>query len=151
MSKLQVALHKTLKLTNVLICKLPSGTLDTGIPVMVQRMENYIKSKGYSPLGPLIQKAEVINGEDIQISFLRQASGYIKNCDKTYEMESVLRVRNCFYTRYIGTKEHLDIAYDKLRVVAFEEDYSLTGDSYTIFLNEENGNITVDVFMPYAE
>ena len=53
----------------------------------------------------------------------------------------------------ITDKEYEEIAkfaYDKINLEAFENDIELTGESYTVFVdqNEEEGTIVADVFMP---
>ncbi len=65
-------------------------------------------------------------------------------------MESILRVTDCMYCRYIGLEEKLKIAYDKIGVEAFEKDIELSEESYTVFVNsnEEEGTITADIFIP---
>ena len=70
--------------------------------------------------------------------------------EKMYSMESVLRVTDCMYCRYMGPEEQLKIAYDKINVEAFENDIELEGESYTVFVdeNEEEGTIVADVFVP---
>ena len=149
MPQLQVS-NKTLKLTNVLIAKMTAEDMQD--MAFAEKMENYIKSKGYQPIGPLVQYAGVEQGEsgepDFAIRMLRQANGYINHAEPPYTMESVLRVPNCLYLRFIGPQDKLNIAYSKLTVYAYEEDIPLTGSSYTVFVNQlENEDIVADVFM----
>lgn len=114
-------------------------------------MENYIKSKGATPIGPLIQKTEYsVNEEgqlDIKVYLMRQANTFIHNVEAPYNMESVLRVRNCMYARYTGPEEKLKLAYDKINVTAFEEDIELSNTSYTIFVDKQDDNIVADIFV----
>lgn len=51
------------------------------------------------------------------------------------------------------TQEKIKFAYDKLFLLAFEEEIPLSGTSYTIFVgqDEENDRITADVFMERAD
>ena len=78
-------------------------------------MDNYIKSKGVTPIGPLIQKTEYsVNDEgqiDIKVYLMRQANNFIYNVEAPYTMESVLRVRNCMYVRYTGPEEKLFLSF----------------------------------------
>jgi hypothetical protein len=46
---------------------------------------------------------------------------------------------------------NLQFAYQKLNLVAFEENIKLKGDSYTIFVDRKDGIITADVFMERAD
>ena len=115
------------------------------------QMDNYIKSKGATPIGPLIQKTEYsVNEEgqlDIKVCFMRQANNFIHNVEAPYTMESVLRVRNCMYARYTGPEEKLKLAYDKINVTAFEEDIELSNSNYTIFVDKQDDNIVADIFV----
>ena len=67
-------------------------------------------------------------------------------------MESVLRVPDCMYVRYMEAEDKLKFAYDKIHLTAFEENIPLRGDSYTIFVdrNDEEDTIVADIFMPKA-
>ncbi len=57
MKKIELSYNKTLKLANVLICELELTESNSFEHTVIQ-MENYIKSKGYMPIGPLIQKSQ---------------------------------------------------------------------------------------------
>lgn len=156
MSKLQYSHQKKLKLVNVFICKvdLENGNIDVGL--IVEKMQSYIQVKGATQIGPLIQYTRTfINKKEeleMEIKLLLQCSNYIHTVEKPYNMESILRVSNSMYCRYNGPEEKLKFAYDKINLEAFENDIELTGESYTVFVdqNEEEGTIVADVFMPKA-
>ena len=153
MPKLEVAQQKTLKLTNVLIRDVPLESLNE-IPLVVEQMENFIKTKGFQPIGPLVQYNAVIGeGENtsIVLRLMRQSDGYITCMDKQYTMEAVLRVPNCLYVRYKGVNEKLQFAYNKLRLTAFEEEIALKGVIYTLFVREDYDTVIADVFMPQVD
>ena len=57
MNKIEISNNKTLKLTNVLTCNVDIEG-EENILTVVSKMDNYIKSKGALPIGPLIQKNE---------------------------------------------------------------------------------------------
>ena len=148
MSKLQYNPNKVLKLQNVLICKMNLEEEDVDFNLIVDKMQSYIKVKGAIQIGPLIQQTRTF-----EINFLLQCNNYIHNVEKPYRMESVLRIPNCMYCRYVGPEDKLKFAYDKINLEAFENDIELTGESYTVFVdqNEEEGTIVADVFMPKKE
>lgn len=149
MNKINVHLNKVLKLSNVF------GSIinlkDDNLNYEVLKTDNYIKSKGVTPIGPLIQKTEYnVNNEgkiDIKISLMRQANNFIHNVEAPYTMESVLRVKNCMYAHYTGPEEKLKLAYDKINVTAFEEGIELGNTSYTVFVDKQDDNIVADVFV----
>ena len=157
MSKLQYNLNKVLKLQNVLIGKMSLEEEDVDFNLIVDKMQSYIKVKGAIQIGPLIQQTRTFVNDaeemDVEINFLLQCNNYIYNVEKPYRMESVLRVPNCMYCRYIDPEDKLKFAYDKINLEAFENDIELTGESYTVFVdqNEEEGTIVADVFMPKKE
>lgn len=55
------------------------------------------------------------------------------------------------YARYIGEESKLKFAYDKINLIAFEEDIPLKGDSYTVFVAKNDDGIIADVFMERAD
>lgn len=151
--KIQINNNKTLKLTNVLIKEVDLKD-SVGIDKEVLQMENYLKNKGAQPVGPLIQYTDVEgSGEDIKliVKFMRQSNTFIHNVEEQYKMESTIRVKNCMYARYTGEESKLKFAYDKINVIAFEEDIPLKGDSYTIFVSSNDDDIIADVFMERAD
>jgi len=154
MPQLTMSYKKTLKLTNVIVTEL---VYDAGskTELIIEQMENFIKSKGVQPIGPHIQYTDQNKGSnsDIDITFMlmRQATGYINHIEKPYEIKSIIKIPNCLYIRYCGSSEKMKFAYDKLILTAYEEDIPLKGNSYTIFLDEANDVITVDIFMERAD
>ena len=121
---------------------------------MIEQMQQYIKIKGATQIGPLIQCSRVYMNEnnelDMEIILMLQCNNYIHNVEPPYSMESVIRVPNCMYCRYIGPEDKLKFAYDKIHLEAFENDIELEDCSYTIFVdrNEEEETIVADVFIP---
>lgn len=156
MTRLQEGNNKILKLANTLIYEVQTEEIED-LNTNMEQMENYIRAKGAMPLGPLIQYTNMTLDDQgqpqLQIKMIRQCNNYLHTVEPPYQMESVLRVKNCMYVRYIGPEEKLKFAYDKINLTAFEEDIPLKGDSYTIFVdrNEEEDTIVADVFMPKAE
>ncbi|MBQ8904962.1 MAG: hypothetical protein IJY85_01170 [Ruminococcus sp.] len=148
---IHLGMNKSFKLSNVLIRSLDISEKDLNFEAEVLKMENYMKSKGAIPIGPLIQKTSYsINEEgqlNIGVELLRQANTFIHNVEAPYKMEALLRVRNCLYARYIGPEDCLKFAYDKINIAAFEENIELNNDSYTIFVDQHDDSIVADVFV----
>lgn len=157
MSKIQYNASKTLKLQNVLISSLDLLDEELQFDVFVDKMQSYIKVKAAVQIGPLVQYTKPFVNEkeemDMEINIMLQCNNYIHSVEKPYSMESVIRVPGCMYCRYVGPEEKLSFAYDKINLEAFENDIELTGESYTVFVdqNEEEGTIVADVFMPRKE
>lgn len=76
-----------------------------------------------------------------------QSNNYLHHVESPYRMISAIKVKDCIYTRFSGNESKMHIAYDKISVTAFEEDIELKGSTYSIFVNREEDNIIVDVFM----
>lgn len=150
MNKIELSYNKTLKLTNVLSVEIELD-VNANIDREITLMENYIKSKGAMPIGPMIQKTKYHindNGEPIvTIYLMRQSNNFIHNVDLPYKMDSIVRIRNCVYVRYNGPEEKIKFAYDKINVTAFEEDIELSNENYTIFVDQQDDNIVADVFV----
>ncbi|MDY4078575.1 MAG: hypothetical protein SOY42_07315 [Clostridium sp.] len=149
-NKILISKNKILKLTNVIKKKIEVDEF-ASIDKEVSLMDNYIKSKGAIPVGPLIQHTDIIETQDgkieMSIILMRQSNNFINNIDDSYRMKSMVRVKNCFYTRFIGKEEDIHFAYDKMNVMAYEENIKLKGDNYTIFVDKQDENIVVDIFM----
>ena len=154
MNRIELNHNKTLKLTNAVIYDLGEDDFDK-LNLIVEKMENHIKTMGYIPVGPLIQYSGTRineNGElDIIVKLIRQSSGFINHVEEPYKCESVMRIKNCMYVRYTGPENMLKFAYDKINLTAFEEDIKLKGDSYTVFVNQVDDDIIADVFMERAD
>ena len=154
MNKLQFKESRILKLVNVFIYKTQIDKEDFDFNVLIEQMKSYIKIKGAAQIGPLIQYTRTFlndnNELDMEIIFMLQCNNYIHNVELPYSMESVIRVPNCMYCRYIGPEDKLKFAYDKIHLEAFENDIELEDCSYTIFVdrNEEDETIVADVFIP---
>jgi len=156
MSEILTNQSKIIKLTNVLKYKCILKKEDFDFNIAIEQMQAYIRVKGVMQIGPLIQYTKTFFNEsnelDIEMILMLQCNNFIHSVEEPYSMESVIRVKECMYCRYIGPEEKLKFAYDKLNLEAFENDIQLKGDSYTIFVdrNEEENTIIADVFMPRA-
>lgn len=154
MAKLSVAYNKTLKLSNVVVTEVPFENFQE-IGISIEQLENYIKSKGCRPIGPHIQymRMQAAAGDisEITIKILRQVNGHIGYTEKPYTFIPEVKIKNCLYIRYDGPEENSKFAYDKINLVAFEEDIPLKGESYTIFLEGADGNVITDIFMERAD
>ncbi|MFZ7122025.1 MAG: hypothetical protein ACOWWH_13880 [Eubacteriaceae bacterium] len=82
---------------------------------------------------------------------MRQTDTFIKNVEPPYKMKSVIKLSKCIYCRYIGEESKLKFGYDKIGVTAFEENIELTGNYYTIFVDQQDDIITADIFMERAD
>lgn len=154
MAKIPVFLNKTLKLTNACIREILDDDLEDIDKVMVQ-MENYIRAKGARPVGPLVQYMNTViddSGElDIQIKFIQQVNMRIPNLEAPYTMKGSLKSKPCLFARFNGEQHHLKYAYDKLNLLAYEENIPLSGITYTVFTSHNNDEFSADVFMEKAE
>lgn len=148
MNPIQVSESKTLKLTNVLSRRIMPEELQN-IGTIVMQMDNFIKSQNALPIGPLVQHIEVTLGPkpEAQIYLMRQANQLITKIDPQYHMDAVLRVKDCLYAHYTGPMAKSELAAQKLNILAFENDIKLKNSSYTIFVNQDDDDAAVDVFM----
>lgn len=142
---------KTLKLLNPLICKLEIDAIGS-LGMALQRMENYVLTKGKKTLGPIIQHSCMttdINGTvNAHLELIRQLDGYIVHTDAPYKMYSEIKVSNCLYIRFEGKESDLKFAYNKIGVVAYEEGIKVSDEHYTVLLKSEDDNIIADIFAP---
>lgn len=150
MSAIPVSENKTLKLTNVLSRRIQSDDMQN-LPLIVTQMQNYIKSQGAMPIGPLVQYTALekdADGNQIPvICLMNQANQFIAKLDPQYHMDAVLRVKNCLYGHFAGPSEKMSLVYDKMRVTAYEQDIKLSGANYTIYVKQDGDEVVTDVFM----
>ena len=148
MNEIKVAENKTLKLTNVLSRTLQPEEL-ANLPVILTQMQNFMKSNGAQPIGPLVQAITEGIGPDHMpvMSMMQQATQMIPKMEPGYHMDAVLRVKNCLYAHYTGPLGQSQLASSKLQILAFENDIKMTGNSYTIYVNQDDDDAVVDVFM----
>lgn len=150
MPRLEVIENKILKLSNLVVKEISIEEANS-IDKIVIIMDNYIRSKGANPIGPLIQftKAEYDeNGKvNIKMKLARQANNAIDSIEKPYKFMKAFKTNKCLFVRFIGDEQNIHYAYDKLNVYAFEEDIKLKGTNYTVFAKEEDERMTVDIFM----
>ena len=148
MKEILVAESKTLKLTNVLSRRIMPEEF-ANINLIVTQMENFVRSHDAQPIGPLVQHIVVTKGPkpEPQMYLLRQANQMITRLDPQYHMDAVLRVKDCLYAHYVGPMARNDLASQKLNIYAFEHDIKLANSVYTIFVNQDDDEGTVDVFM----
>lgn len=154
MNKLQVSHQKTLKLTNVLSCKLNVSDESLNFEAEIQKMQTYIKTKGGIQVGPLIQYTRTELNEtgevDMELVMMLQCNHFIHKTEEPYSMEAVLRVPDCMYCRFVGNEDKIHFGYDKINLEAFENDIVLKDCSYTIFVdrNDEDEIVVADIFVP---
>ena len=146
MREIQIADHKTLKLTNVLSREIQPEEF-ANLQVVLTQMVNFIKSNNAQPIGPIIQSFAVGEDRQMHLYLLQQATQLISQMEPGYHMDGVLRVKNCLYAHYTGPMSDSQLASYKLQVHAFENDQKLTGTSYTIYVNQDSDDAVIDVFM----
>ena len=148
MNEIKVAENKTLKLTNVLSRRVQPEEVGNMMLVLTQ-MHNFIKSHNAMPVGPLVQAIKVGTGPDHapELYMLQQATQLIPQMEPGYTMDAVLRVKGCLYAHYTGPLSHSQLASAKLQILAFENDLKLSGNTYTIYVNQDDDDAVVDVFM----
>lgn len=90
MNKIEFNEKKTLKLLNVLLCKMDLQSEETSIDVQLEQMQTYIKTKGAVQIGPLIQHISPEMSEqgeiDVHITFLLQCNHDIHNVEQGLSM-----------------------------------------------------------------
>lgn len=148
--KIAIRENKVLKLNNVLIREVSENEL-IDIEKISYMIDSYIKSKGNSTIGPMINYSGLEVNDDGQakmnIKIMVQLKNPIHNVEPPYELKTQIRIPNCLFARFIEKEENLQFVYQKIGVHAFENDIKLKGDSYTVLVKQEEKNIVADVFM----
>ena len=152
--KIVVKENKILKLNNVLIREVSQNEL-IDINKITYMMDSYVKSKGNSTVGPMINYTATLGDENGQvkviIKLMVQLKTPIHNIEKPYELKNQIKVTNCLFARFTEKEENLQYAYSKLSLYAFESGIKLKGDSYTVLVDKNEERIVADVFMELKE
>lgn len=148
MREIQTAENKTLKLTNVLSRRVQPEELNN-MQIVLTQMQNFMKSNGAQPVGPIVQCIKVPAGPKQQPEFymMQQVTQLIPRMEPGYSMDAVLRVRNCLYAHYVGPMSQSGLAVQKLNILAFEHEIEMSGSVYTVFVNNDDDEAIVDTFM----
>ena len=146
MREIQTAENKTLKLTNVVSRRIQPEEFNN-MQIVLTQMHNFIKSNNAQPIGPIVQAMVVGEDRQMHLYMMQQATQLIPRMEAGYSMDAVLRVRNCLYAHYVGPMSQSGLASQKLNIMAFEHELELTGTVYTIFVNQDDDDAVVDVFM----
>ncbi|ENK1244796.1 hypothetical protein FDF31_04215 [Clostridium sporogenes] len=146
--------NKTLKLNNVLSRELSEKEF-MDINRITYMMDSYIKSKGNSIMGPMINYSSLVNDENGNPKLIGKIIFQLKNpinkIERPYKYEKEIRITNCLFVRFNEKEENLQFAYSKLQLHAFENDIDLLGSSYTVFVDQKEDIIVADVFMKIKE
>ena len=152
MNEIKVAENKTLKLTNVVARRVAPEELGNMMVALTQ-LHNFIKSHDAQPIGPLVQAVRISAGPEHvpELYLIQQATQLITQSEPGFTVDAVLRVKGCLYAHYTGPMAYSQLASSKLQIHAFENDIKLSGDTYTIFVSQDDDEAVVDVFMETKE
>ena len=154
MKEIEIQLGKKLRLHHVFMKELNEKEVST-LPKSIEMFDSYIKSMGLKTKGPLITKSQNIVEDEIiktKVTLLIQLENIPHNkLEKEYKYEDEVLIGKSLYARYIGDKEHTIIAQYKIQVVAYENELKLKGDIYNVFVSNDKGILTIDVFAPIYE
>ncbi|MCL1905363.1 MAG: hypothetical protein FWG19_04495 [Methanomassiliicoccaceae archaeon] len=152
--EIEIVTGKTLKLKNVLSKEIGSQDGNETQKVM-QMFSSYVKSKRLTPYGPMIIRSKVVfeNGTLMQKSrMMIQLRETPDKVESPYYFDELIRVENCVMARYKGDVVSVQMAYGKINVYAFENDIRLRGETYTVFVEQnDDGTIMADVFAEAEE
>ena len=146
MREIQTAENKTLKLTNVVSRRIQPEEFNN-MQIVLTQMHNFIKSNNAQPIGPIVQAMVVGEDRQMHLYMMQQATQFIGQMEQDYHMDAVLRVKNCLYAHYTGPMSYSNLASQKLDIYAFEHEIETTGDSYSVYVNQDDDNGVLDVFM----
>ena len=119
------------------------------LQIVLTQMQNFMKSNNAQPIGPMIQCVKIPGGPNPQpeVYMMQQTTQLIPRMEPGYTQDAVLRVRGCLYAHYTGPMSQSGLASQKLNIFAFENELELNGNVYTIFVNQDDDDAVVDVFM----
>ena len=118
MNEIKVAENKTLKLTNVVARRIAPEELGNMMVALTQ-LQNFIKSHNAQPIGPLVQALKIGPAPEHapELYLMQQATQLITQTEPGYEVDAVLRVKNCLYAHYTGPMAYSQLASSKLQII----------------------------------
>jgi len=147
--EIEIVTGKTLKLKNVLSKEIGSSE-SAEMQKAMHMFNSYMKSKKLTPYGPLIIYGKIAFENGTLVQRNRMMIQIRENPDRTespYSFDELIRVENCIMARYRGDAASVQMAYGKINVHAFENDIQLKGETYTVFVEQnDDGRILADVF-----
>ena len=151
--KLELRDNKTLKINNPIIREVPLEELKD-IDKYVSMMKNYVEIKGFKIIGPLIQYSSGIKGVDsnnnpiIENKLILQLHQSGIKVEEPYITKDTLKIENCIFCRFNDIQDNLQYAISKISLYAYENDITLTGESYIVLIENKDNILLADVFMP---
>ncbi len=146
MNEIKCYINKVLRLEKVLSVKIDIEKEESGCDIQVERMINYLNLKGAKQVGPLIQYLKS-KADNVEMYYMIQSNKYFEDVDVPYSSEEILKISNCIFAHYKGPGDKMNCVYEKIHVVAFENDLVLSGECYTVYIDLSD-DVVVDVFMP---
>lgn len=142
---------KTLKLNNVLSTHITMDELiNRTVDKRVKLFNSYILNNNGKLKGPLVSRNKILKNNMQKVSFFQQVQTPL-DAHPPYEFDEQIIVENCLFTRFEGKAYDADFAYHKIQVYAYEKGINLFGESYSVFLEEEqnkDNNVIIDIFFP---
>ena len=118
MNEIKVAENKTLKLTNVVARRIAPEELGNMMVALTQ-LQNFIKSHNAQPIGSVVQALKIGPAPEHapELYLMQQATQLITQTEPGYEVDAVLRVKNCLYAHYTGPMAYSQLASSKLQII----------------------------------
>ena len=147
MTDIEIVENKNVTFRNVLSRVLES-TNEESIQKSARMFESYLKREKLQPYGPLIIRTtnKLIGRENVQSSeMLAQLREPPSEVENPYSFEPIVRIENCLMARYIGPQDHMQMAYAKMQVYAFEKQLDLGPVTYSV-LTPDGEEFMADIF-----
>lgn len=144
---------KTLKLINVISRPVPTKEIFKQDKQVIM-LQNWLRTKSYDAMGPLIIYSSGIKGRDkennpiVESRIMAQLKQDKVQLELPYRFDKEIRIENCLLVRFDDEGDKLHFATMKLQVFAYEYDIELTGEMYMILIKQEGRKLLADVFMP---
>lgn len=148
---LEVQENKKLVLKNVVIKQLRDIEAQS-LDFEVQKFINQLKVAQAQMFGPIILRMLGTKfQEDGSLSFdydvIVQAHDF-ENYKEQFHTEIEHCCNQCIYVRFEGELSDVNYAQMKLDVYLYENELESTGETYTVYVDEDRENAIIDIFRP---
>ncbi|MDR3021968.1 MAG: biotin/lipoyl-binding protein, partial [Clostridiales bacterium] len=152
MHNLILSENKVLILSNVISRNIPEKEI-THQDKQLAILQNWIKAKGYQTKGPVVLYSSGIKGNRndgnpiVDSKILIQLKNENIRIEYPYQFKQQIRIENCLFVKFSDKVENAQFATMKMRVYAYENDLDLTGETYSVLIEEKDKSMSADLFM----
>lgn len=105
--------------------------------------------RGMSPTGPLIQHT-TLTTDGTRSEIMRQSRAEEPILIDGFTTTPARSLSQCVFAHFVGAAADLGVAYSAIAVFAYEHEIVLTGEFHSVFVEQQELHLIVDIFASTA-